>query len=55
MGGVALNLAADIEPALWLPALLAAGFAAAAFAARRRPLARGVFLGLLALAAASWR
>ena len=49
MGGVALNLAADSEPVLWLPALLALGFAAAAFATRRRPLARGVFLALLAL------
>ncbi len=31
MDGVALNLAADREPALWLPALLTAVFAALAW------------------------
>ena len=51
MGGVALNLAADREPALWLPALLTAVFAAAAYGFRERPLPRGVFIALAALAA----
>ena len=37
MGGVALNLAADREPVLWLPALLAALFAALAWLSRARP------------------
>ena len=41
MGGVALNLAADREPALWLPALLTLAFAGLAFAARARPVALG--------------
>ena len=45
MGGVALNLAADREPVMWLPALMTALFAALAWfcrapAARSRPLAR---------------
>ncbi|MDE3174893.1 MAG: ComEC family competence protein, partial [Pseudomonadota bacterium] len=47
----ALNLAADREPALWLPAALTAAFALAAWLARRRALARGIFLGLAALTA----
>jgi hypothetical protein len=39
MGGVALNLAADREPVLWLPALMTALFAALAwiFARGRSP------------------
>ena len=49
MGGVALNLAADREPALWLPALLTAIFAALAWVSRARPFALGVWVGLAAL------
>jgi competence protein ComEC len=49
MGGVALNLAADREPVLWLPTLLAVGLAILAQLARTRPLARGVALAALAL------
>ena len=51
IGGVALNLSADREPVLWLPALLAALFAALAGLARARPLARGLLIGAAALAA----
>ena len=45
MGGVALNLAADREPVMWLPALMTAVFARARMgfprpAPRSRPLAR---------------
>ena len=49
MGGVALNLAADREPALWLPALLALVFVGLALLSRAHPLALGVWLGLAAL------
>ncbi len=49
MGGVALNLAADREPVLWLPALLTAVFAALAFLSRARPVALGVWVALAAL------
>src|SRR5271166_1816384 len=49
MGGVALNLAADREPVLWLPAGLTALFAALAWASRARPFALGVSLALAAL------
>src|SRR5271157_3659090 len=49
MGGVALNLAADREPVLWLPALLTVVFAALAWASRARPFALGVSLALAAL------
>ena len=49
MGGVALNLAADQEPVLWLPALLTALFAGLAWISRSRPFALGVSLGLAAL------
>ena len=41
MGGVALNLAADREPVLWLPALAIVVFAALAWASRARPVALG--------------
>ncbi|THD46172.1 MAG: ComEC family competence protein, partial [Bradyrhizobium sp.] len=51
MGGVALNLAADREPVLWLPALLTALFAALAWLARTRPLARGIMIAAAALCA----
>ena len=51
MGGVALNLAAEREPAIWLPALVAAGLAGLAFACRARPLALGVCVGLCAFSA----
>jgi competence protein ComEC len=49
MGGVALNLAADREPVLWLPALLIALFAALAWMSRARPFALGLSLALAAL------
>src|SRR5271157_1908270 len=49
MGGVALNLSADREPVLWLPAALAAFFASLAFASRARPIALGLSLALAAL------
>ena len=51
MGGVALNLAADREPVLWLPALLTALFAALAWMSRARPFALGLSLALAALLA----
>jgi competence protein ComEC len=51
MGGVALNLAADREPVLWLPAALTALFSALAFASRARPVALGVSLAFAALSA----
>src|SRR5271167_897966 len=49
MGGVALNLAADREPVLWLPAGLTALFAVLAFVSRARPFALGLSLALAAL------
>jgi competence protein ComEC len=49
MGGVALNLAADREPVLWLPAGLTAVFAALAWVSRARPFALGLSLALAAL------
>ena len=49
MGGVALNLAADREPVLWLPALMTALFAALAWFCRARPLALGLSLAIAAL------
>ncbi len=49
IGGVALNLAADQEPSLWLPALLTALFSVLAWVSRSRPVALGVSLGLAAL------
>ena len=51
MAGVALNMAADREPVLWLPAMLTAVFAALAWLSRARPLALGVWIGLAALSA----
>jgi competence protein ComEC len=51
MGGVALNLAADREPVLWLPALLMALCAALAWFRRARPLVLGIWVGLAALCA----
>jgi competence protein ComEC len=51
MAGVALNMAADREPVLWLPALLSAIFAGLAWFSRARPVALGVWIGLAALAA----
>ena len=51
MAGVALNLAADGEPVLWLPALLTALCAALAWISRARPLALGLWVGLAALCA----
>ena len=49
MGGVALNLAADREPALWLPTLMIAGFGGLAWFSRARPLALGLSLAIAAL------
>ena len=49
MGGVALNLAADSEPALWAPAALTLVFSAIAILARSRPVALGVALALSVL------
>ncbi len=49
MAGVALNLAADSEPVLWLPALLTALCAALAWISRARPLMLGLWVGLAAL------
>ena len=51
MGGVALNLAADREPVLWLPATLTAAFAALAFFSRKSAFALGLWLALAAVAA----
>jgi competence protein ComEC len=51
IGGVALNLAADREPARWPAAGLAVAALALAFASRRRPVARGFWLAVAALAA----
>ena len=49
MGGVALNLAADREPVLWLPAGLIAVFAGLAWVSRARPVALGLSLAFAAL------
>jgi competence protein ComEC len=49
MGGVALNLSADREPVMWLPALMTALFAALAWFSRARPLALGLSLAIAAL------
>ena len=49
MGGVALNLAADREPVLWLPAGLSVLFGALAFFSRARPFALGLSLAVAAL------
>src|SRR5271167_5100323 len=49
MGGVALNMTADREPVLWLPALMTALFAALAWMSRARPFALGLSLALAAL------
>jgi competence protein ComEC len=49
MGGVALNMAADREPVLWLPALLMAISAALAWICRARPLALGIWVAFAAL------
>ncbi len=51
MGGVSLNLAADREPVLWLPALLAIAFASLAWVSRAHPAPRGLFVALAALTA----
>jgi competence protein ComEC len=49
MGGVALNLSADREPALWAPVALTLLFSALAFLSRSRPVAFGVSLALAAV------
>jgi competence protein ComEC len=51
IAGVALYFAADREPPLWPPALLALGFGVLAFAARRRRWAFAMHIGLAALCA----
>jgi competence protein ComEC len=49
LGGIALNMAADREPVLWLPMLLTAACAVLAWLCRARPLALGVWVGFAAL------
>src|SRR5580658_2021402 len=49
MGGVALNLAADREPVMWLPALMIAVSGALAWFCRARPLALGLSLAVAAV------
>ena len=49
MGGVALNLSADSEPALWAPVALTLIFAGLALLSRARPVAFGVSLALAAV------
>jgi competence protein ComEC len=49
IGGVALNLSADREPVLWLPALLLAACSALAWLCRARPLPLGIWVGCAAL------
>jgi competence protein ComEC len=49
MAGVSLNIAADREPVLWLPALIALLTGALAFAARRRRVAFAAMVGVCAL------
>src|SRR5580693_4862324 len=51
MGGVALNLAADREPVLWLPVVLLVVFGALAWFSRARPFALGIWLAMAAVAA----
>ena len=51
IAGVSLNMAADREPVLWLPALLALAFGALAFVARRRRLTFALLVGACALSA----
>ncbi len=51
MGGVALNLSADREPVLWLPAGLTALFTGLAIVSRKKPVALGVSLAFAALSA----
>jgi competence protein ComEC len=51
MGGVALNLAADREPVLWLPGLLAIVLGGLTWVSRARPFALGLTLAGLALVA----
>ncbi len=49
MGGVALNLSADSEPALWAPVALTLVFSALAYLSRARPVAFGVTLAFAAV------
>jgi competence protein ComEC len=49
MAGVGLNMAADREPVLWLPALIALLSGAGAFAARQRRLPFAILVGVCAL------
>ena len=49
MGGVALNMAADREPVLWLPALLTGLCAMLAWICRTRPLALGLWVAIAAV------
>lgn len=51
MAGVSLNMAADREPVLWLPALLTLLFGALALAGRRKRMAFAVLIGACALSA----
>jgi competence protein ComEC len=49
MGGVALNLSADREPALWASVALTLAFSGVAFLSRSRPVAFGVSLAFAAV------
>src|ERR1700677_1761061 len=49
MGGVALNLSADREPVLWLPALMIAVFTTLAWFSRAKPLGLGLSIAIAAL------
>ncbi len=51
IGGVCLNMSADREPVLWLPALLTLAFGALAFASRRRRLPFALLVGACAVCA----
>jgi competence protein ComEC len=51
IGGVSLNLAADREPVLWLPALLTLAFGVLAFYSRHRRLSYALLVGACALCA----
>jgi competence protein ComEC len=51
MSGVALNMAADREPALWLPALMIVLLGALAWTTRARVVAFGATVGAVALCA----
>ena len=51
IGGVSLNMAADREPVLWLPALLVAAFGGLAFMMRHRRIPFAMLVGACAISA----